>query len=404
MLNIFNLFRPQNNAEQIIRSIVMRSLSDAGVSVSPEIAMRFSTVYACVRLLSDTIAQMPCKLFIKDATGKRIHDDANPLYLALSASPENGLTAFDFWKKSIEQFLLRGYFVARKITNFAGETVRLVPVNNVTKIERDYYGNYIFTYRTQNGENVQLQQKDAFFSFFSVNEDMLPISPIEVNRNTVGLGIAAEKHGSNVFKSGGTPPGTLQYPGKLDKKIAAEIKEAWDKAYGVNGVGGVAILEGGTKWEKASMSNEDAQYLQTRQFQKTDICGIFGVPPHMISDTAQAKGWSTMEQMMIEFVTLTVNPITIRLEQSIKKCLIPQKEWKSRYAKFATAGLLRGDAAGRTAYYGGGLDRGYLKINEVRDLEDLNPLSDDEIKEFQSRKKPTQTAPLPEPVKQEPYI
>lgn len=394
---IFNRFGYYNNAEQIIRSIITRSISDAGVSVSPEIAMRFSTVYACVRLLSDTIAQMPCKMFIKEPSGKRVHDDTNPLYLALSVSPENGLTAFDFWKKSIEQFLLRGYFVARKITNFSGEVVRLVPVNNVSKIERDYYGNYIFTYRTQNSETVQLLQKDAFFSFFSVNEDMLPISPIEVNRNTVGLGIAAEKHGSNVFKSGGTPPGTLQYPGKLDKKVSADIKEAWDKAYGVNGIGGIAILEGGTKWEKTSMSNEDAQYLQTRQFQKTDICGIFGVPPHMISDTAQAKGWSTMEQMMIEFVTLTVNPITIRLEQSIKKCLISPKEWNSKYAKFATAGLLRGDAAGRTAYYGGGLDRGYLKINEVRDLEDLNPLSDEEIKEFQSRPKSPTPIPAPTP-------
>ena len=392
MLNFLNIFRPQNNAEQIIRSIIMRSLSDAGVSVSPEIAMRFSTVYACVRLLSDTIAQMPCKMYLTDSKGDRIPDTDNPLYNALSVSPENGLTAFDFWKKSIEQFLLRGYFVARKITNFSSEVARLVPVNNVSKIERDYYGNYIFTYRTQNGETLQLLQKDAFFSFFSVNEDMLPISPIEVNRNTVGLGIAAEKHGSNVFKSGGTPPGTLQYPGKLDKKISAEIKEAWDKAYGVNGVGGIAILEGGTKWEKTSMSNEDAQYLQTRQFQKTDICGIFGVPPHMISDTAQAKGWSTMEQMMIEFVTLTVNPITIRLEQSIKKCLINPKDWNSKFAKFATNGLLRGDTGARTAYYAGGLDRGYLKINEVRRLEDFNALTNDEIKEFQASKKPTPAA------------
>jgi HK97 family phage portal protein len=384
----------------MIRSIVMRHLSDAGVSVSPEIAMRFSTVYACVRLLSDTIAQMPCKLYSTDISGDRNPSMGDPLYNVLSISPENGLTAYDFWKKSIEQFLLRGYFVARTIKNTTGEIIRLIPVNNVTKIERDVFGRYVFTYRTQQGEQLELKQQDAFFSFFSVNEDMIPISPIEVNRNTVGLAIAAEKHGCNVFKSGGTPAGTLEYPGKLDQKIAAAIKEAWDKAYGVNGVGGVAILEGGAKFGKVSMSNEDAQYLQTRQFQKTDICGIFGVPPHMISDTAQAKGWSTMEQMMIEFVTLTINPITIRLEQSIKKCLIPSKKWNSDFAKFATNGLLRGDTGARTAYYAGGLDRGYLEINEVRRLEDMNALDDSKIKEFQASKKSAPPIPTPKPQEQ----
>ena len=297
-----------------MRYFSTQSLSDAGVSVSPEIALRFSTVYSCVRLLSDTIAQMPCKLFRKEADGKKTLYKNNPLYNALSVSPENGLTAFDFWKKFIENFLLRGYAVARIIKNFQGQPVRLVPVNNVYKIERDTFGNYLFTYRQQNGEEIVLKQEDAFFSFFSVNDSMIPISPITVNRNSIGLGIAAEKHGCNVFKSGGTPAGTLDYPGSLDAKVKASIKEGWDAAYGVNGVGGIAILEGGTKYSKISMSNEDAQYLQTRQFQKQDICGIFGVPPHMISDTAQAKGWSTMEQMMIEFITLTINPLTVRIE------------------------------------------------------------------------------------------
>ena len=377
----------------------MRSISDAGVSVSPEIAMRFSTVYACVRLLSDTIAQMPCKLYSTDTDGNRNPSTGDPLYNVLSISPENGLTAYDLWKKSIEQFLLRGYFVARVIRNFSGEVIRLIPVNHVTKIERDNFGNYIFTYRTQNGNETILKQQDSFFSFFSVNEDMLPISPIEVNRNAVGLGIAAEKHGCNVFKSGGTPAGTLEYPGKLDAKVRDAIKEAWDKAYGVNGVGGIAVLEGGTKFGKVSMSNEDAQYLQTRQFQKTDICGIFGVPPHMISDTANAKGWSTMEQMMIEFITLTINPITIRLEQSIKKCLIPQKKWNTDYAKFCTNGLLRGDTNTRTGYYNSGLIQGYLQLNEVRRFEDLNALPQEELDKIEARKQkaPPPATPIQEP-------
>ena len=384
---VINFFRPKANAEQILRSIAMRSFSDAGVSVSPEIAMRFSTVYSCVRLLSDTIAQMPCKLFKIESNGDKTPNRRNPLYNVLSLSPENGLTAFDFWKKLIESFLLRGYAIARVIRNAQGEVIRLIPINSVYKIERDEFGKYIFTYRGKDGQNIELKQIDAFFSFFSVNDDMIPISPIEVNRNSIGLGIAAEKHGCNVFKSGGTPAGTLDYPGSLDKKVKDSIKEGWDAAYGINGVGGIAILEGGTKYSKISMSNEDAQYLQTRQFQKQDICGIFGVPPHLISDTAQAKGWSTMEQMMIEFITLTINPITIRIEQSIKKLLIPRTDWKTDFAKFTTQGLLRGDTPTRKDYYATGIDKGFLTINEVRELEDLNSLSEAEIDKFKSNQK-----------------
>jgi len=378
-----------------MRYFSTQSLSDAGVSVSPEIALRFSTVYSCVRLLSDTIAQMPCKLFRKEADGKKTLYKNNPLYNALSVSPENGLTAFDFWKKFIESFLLRGYAVARIIKNFQGQPVRLVPVNNVYKIERDTFGNYLFTYRQQNGEEIVLKQEDAFFSFFSVDDSMIPISPITVNRNSIGLGIAAEKHGCNVFKSGGTPAGTLDYPGSLDAKVKASIKEGWDAAYGINGVGGIAILEGGTKYSKISMSNEDAQYLQTRQFQKQDICGIFGVPPHMISDTAQAKGWSTMEQMMIEFITLTINPLTVRIEQSIKKLLIPRNEWENSYAKFMTNGLLRGDSRTRKDFYSTGIDKGFLTINEVREFEDMNPLSAEEL----AANNPAKTASVQAPEK-----
>jgi HK97 family phage portal protein len=123
-----------------------------------------------------------------------------------------------------------------------------------------------------------------------------------------------------------------------------------------------------------SMSNEDAQLLQTRQFQRQEICGIYGVPPHMISDTAQAKGWSTMEQMMTEFVTLSLNPIAIRFEQAIARAFIPVKDRGTRYAKFATTGLLRGDSAARAAFYRSGIDGGWLTPNEARKYEDLNPL------------------------------
>ena len=391
-LNPFMWFQPRNtisettgDAEKIIRSLALQYLSDSGAVVSIETAKRFSTVYACVRLISDTIAQMPCKL-IEIKNDKRLNAVDDPLYLLLSMSPENGLTSFDFWKKLTESLLYRGYAVARVIRSF-GKIMRLIPITNVHRIDRDQYGKYSFTYYTQKGGLEELKQEDAFFSFYSLDDNMLPLSPIEVNRNSIGLGISAEKHSSKTFKSGGRPSGTLDLPGTLDKKVRDSIKESWDRAYSLDGDGGIAILEGGAKYAAISMTNEGAQLLQSRQFQKQDICGIFGVPPHMISDTAQAKGWSTMEQMMTEFLTLSINPITIRFEQSADKLLIDKKDWFKKYTMFESKGLLRGDTNTRKDYYATGIDKGWLEINEVRKLEDMNPLPPERVKEIEERNK-----------------
>ena len=397
-LNPLSWFRPRavsettGDAERIIRSLSLQYLSDSGSVVSVETAKRFSTVFACVRLISDTVAQMPCKIMEIKSNGDRKNAVDDPLYLLLSMSPENGLTAFDFWKKMTESLLYRGYAVARVIRT-SGRITRLIPVTNVQKIERDQYGRYEFTYLTASGGQTTLLQEDAFFSFYALDDNMLPLSPVEVNRNAIGLGISAEKMNSNVFRTGGRPSGTMDVPGALDKKVRDSIKESWDRAYGLNGDGGIAILEGGAKYAAVSMTNEAAQLLQSRQFQKQDICGLFGVPPHMISDTTQAKGWSTMEQLMTEFLTLAINPISIRYEQSMDKQLIPRADWFRKYTMFESKGLLRGDTTTRQNYYVAGLGSGWLEINEVRKLEDMNPLPPERVKEIEKRGENKQVKP-----------
>jgi HK97 family phage portal protein len=285
-----------------------------------------------------------------------------------------------------ESLLYRGYCVARVIRSF-GKIVRIIPVTNIQQTKRDPYGKYIFTYLGQNGGMIDLPQDDAFFSFYSIDDNMLPVSPILMNRNSIGLGMSAEKMSSKTFKSGGRPSGVLEIPGTLGKGVKEKIKEGWDFAYGPNGDGGVAVLEGAAKYAAISMTAEAAQLIESRQFQKQDICGIFGVPPHMIGDTAQAKGWSTMEQMMTEFLTLTINPISIRFEQSIDKQMIDKKDWFRKYSMFDTRGLLRADTGTRKDYYATGLDKGWLEINEVRKLEDMNPLPPERIAQIEDRNK-----------------
>ena len=120
------------------------------------------------------------------------------------------------------------------------------------------------------------------------------------------------------------------------------------------------------------MSAEDMQMLETRRYQKEEICGFFGVPPHMIGDTAQAKGWSTMEQMMSEFLTLSLAPHIVRIENAVTTRLVPETAWGRQYAKFSTAGLLRADSKSRAEHYKALFNCGAISPNEIREFEDMN--------------------------------
>ncbi len=359
--------------EDIIRRFADGQRSAAGINVDEDVAMRFSTVWACVRLLSDTLAQLPCHLYETDSAGNRKKITDDPIAIAIGQTPDSGLTAFDFWRYQTQCLLLRGYPVS-KIIRGGDSVVRLVPVLKVDRVERTPVGKYVFHYHDSADQPQQLQQEDAFFAFYALGDNLLPMSPIAMQANAIGLGIRAQDHGAKTLATNATPSGTLDVAGKLDKQVKKEIKEQWDTTYGPNGTGGIAILEGGAKFAPMSMSNEDAQLLQTRQFQRTEICGIYGVPPHMVSDTTQAKGWSTMEQLMTEFVTLSLNPLAIRFEQAITRALIPRKLWGKRYAKFATNGLLRGDIAARSSLYSTAIASRWMLPNEARAFEDMNPL------------------------------
>ena len=365
-------------SEAIIERLRQGQQSHGGIAVDDAVAMKFATVYSCVRLISDTISQMPCHLY-RDENGVKTKIDNEPLGRAISVRPTPGLTSFDFWKFFTSQLLLKGYAVAQKIES--GREYRLMPIPKITRVERGTTGEYFFHYINSQGATATLAGSKAFWAFYAMDNDLLPVSPITLQKDAIGLGIQAQRHGSKTLGTSATPAGILKSPNRLDAQVKQSIKESWDSTYGPNGSGGIAVLEGGADFAKVAMSNEDAQLLQTRQFQRQEICGIFGVPPHMISDTAQAKGWSTMEQMMTEFVTLTINPLTIRIEQAISMCLIPPAEWGNRYAKFSTTGLMRGDTTARSAYYASGIDKGWLLPAEARAFEELNPMEGGAVNE-----------------------
>lgn len=200
-------------------------------------------------------------------------------------------------------------------------------------------------------------------------------SPIAMAKNAIGLAIAAEEYGSSFFSNSGTPSGVLEHPGVL--KEPEKVREAWNEAYGGSGnAHKVAVIEEGMKFNPISINPQEAQFLETRKFQVNEICRIFRVPPHMIADLEKSS-FNNIEQQSLDFVTNTIRPWLVRIEQAIFQQLLSEEEQRKYFAKFNVDGLLRGDFQSRMNGYAVGIQNGFMSPNDVRQLEDMNLIPDE---------------------------
>lgn len=337
-------------------------------------AKNCSTVFACVRILSDTIASLPLKLIRVDNAGERHYDEDNPLYDLLERQPCPWLDKFAYWKFNINCLLFRGVFASYIIRNSKGQIIRLVPIKpdaiDINGIELSPDGELIFPITNDNGYRRNVPGRELFYCYYETLDRKKPVSPLEFARATVDLALDAEDYGIKTLSQRAIPPGYYT----SDEKLTQEAYERLVAALASNPVnsGRAPVLDRGIKYQTVTMTAEDMQMLQTRRYQKEEICGIFGVPPHLIGDTAQAKGWSTMEQTMTEFLQLSLTPYLVRIENAIRNRLLDGD--RRRYAKFNASGLLRGDLTARSNFYKTLNMLGALSANEIRAKEDMNAI------------------------------
>ena len=201
-------------------------------------------------------------------------------------------------------------------------------------------------------------------------------SPIALERNAIGLGIASEEYGSKFFSNGARPSGILTHPNTV--KNPAALRESWNSIYGGSGnANRVAILEEGMRFEPIAIPNNEAQFLETRKFQINEIARIFRVPPHMVGDLEKSS-FSNIEQQSLEFVKYTLDPWLVRWEQSIYRTLFTESEKKELFVKFSVDGLLRGDYATRMSGYATARQNGWMSANDIRELENLDRIPAEE--------------------------
>jgi len=351
-----------------------------GQYVSAESAKYCTAVFACVNLLSECIANLPLKTYQTSPDGDIQEAIKNPLYWLLAYQPNRWQTAYDYWLYNVECMLYRGGFISWINRSSNGKILGLIPLqpDTVTR-ELTSTGEMLISGTAQWGPNnyFQFDKMDAnnfFWGNWRTLDGLNPVSPIKYMKESIGLALAAEEHGARVFQNDATPPLVVSTAEKLTPEHLKNLATMWKAGGSGANYGMPRFIDGGAKVEKLSLSNEDAQYMESRRFQREDICGIFRVPPSMISDTARAQGWSTLGQKNSDFLTYTLAPYLTNIEQAGNRSLIPSTDWGRVYLDFETKVLMRADIKTRTEYYTSMHANKALTSNEIRVEEGLNKI------------------------------
>lgn len=349
--------------------------SVSGKVVNERSAMQTTAVFACVRIIAETVASLPLHTYRYQGEGKeKIY--THPLYKVLHDEPNPEMTSFTLRETMLTHLLLWGNAYCQIIRNGKGEVKYLYPLlpDKIT-VDRESKGNLYYSYRKESTTHY-LGPDDILHIPGLGFDGVIGYSPVALAKNAIGLNIAAEEYGGRFFANNATPSGILSTQGTI--KDPTKVRDAWQSAYGgVNNSNKVAVLEDGLQYQAISMPNSDAQFLETRKFQIEEICRIFQVPPHMVADLSKSS-FSNIENQSISFVVHTIRPWLVRIEQAMNKKLFLEKEKGHCFVSFNASALMRGDYKSRMDGYAIGIQNGFFSVNDVRRMENMDPISEED--------------------------
>ena len=350
--------------------------SGSGKSVTAQTAIQLSTVYACVRIISETIASLPLGVYEATDNGNLKALD-HPLYRLLHDEPNTEMTSFVYREVMLVHLLVYGNSYSQIIRSGKNHIAGLYPLlPDHMDVDRDSKGNLTYTYTTSDGKTVVIKPEDVLHIPGLGFDGVVGYSPIALEKSAIGLGIASEEYGSKFFANGARPSGILTHPNTVKNPKA--LRESWNAAYGgSSNANRVAILEEGMRFEPIAIPNNEAQFLETRKFQVDEICRIFRVPPHLVGNLEHAT-FSNIEHQSIDFAVHTIRPWLVRIEQAMNRALFSEQEKGRFYVQFNIDGLMRGDYKSRMEGYAIARQNGWMSANDIRDLENLNPIPADQ--------------------------
>ena len=343
----------------------------AGPVVTSETAMKATAVFACVRIIAGAIASLP--LEVRTQKGSQAAGD-HPYHDMLNSAPSGLMSAAVFREALVSDMLLAGDGISLVDRTYGGRALGLYHVpSRAVSVERKA-GRLLYNVRLEDGGYETFDQDDVLQVPCLGWKNNRGLSPIAHARETVGLALAGQEYAGRFFSNGGNIGGYLSYKNKVNSDQANEIREYWYRKHqGLENAHKPAILSEGGEYKNLTMSAEDAQLLQQREFQIVDICRIYGLPPWMVASVEKSTSWGTgIEQQFIGFVQLTLTPHLTRIEQELNRKLFRDSPY---CVDFNVKGLLRGDVKTRFEGYrvarGGNQEPGFMTINEIRAQEGL---------------------------------
>lgn len=352
--------------------------SSSGFRINTESALKVSTVYACVSLLSETIATLPFHIFRRLPDGGKQRENNHAIAQVIAERPNVWQTSFDWRALMMACLLLKGNALSKIIPGQRGFVDQLIPMHpdRVTVKQVRSTGRLIYKHALDNGQVEELDQDKVFHLRAFSLDGIWGRSVIEFAVDTIGLSLSQDAYAAALSGGGAKHAGVLSHPGRLGEEAQTRLKRQIDsQTTGMRNAGKTLVLEEGMTWQQVTMSANDAQAVEMMDHSAGTIAGQwFRVPPHMVGLTDRSTSWGTgIAEQSAGFVRYTLMPWVVRYEQSITRDLIIAPQ--TYYPKFGVEGLLRGTPVERAQFYAL-MSRGGARMtpNEIRGLEDLDPV------------------------------
>lgn len=385
---------PASPAEWFV-NLIGGSASKAGARVTPDSAIGNTAVWRAVSLLSSSLASLPLQVYRRLPNGGKEPDRDHPLYRLLHEAPNERQTSVE-WREMMGGHLeLRGNAFSWIETDRKGQVKALWPLTPtrmqvlIAPDER-----LVYEYTPRSGARIHYREEEILHLRGLSSDGIIGLSPVAVAREALGISAAAEEHAASFYGNGTVVGGVLEHPARLTTEAFSRIEDSWKKRHGGSGnAWKPAILEEGMKWHQLGMSSKDAQFLETRKYQVEEVARIWGVPLHKLQSMDRST-FSNIEHQAIEFVVDAIRPRCVRMEQRMDLTLLLERERTTHFISFKIDGLLRGDLKTRYEAYAIARNWGWLCADDVRDLENMNPLPDGQGKVFLM---PQNMQPAPDP-------
>lgn len=344
-----------------------------GARVNADAAMQLAAVFSCTRVLAESFAVLPFKLY-RPRFGGRGREQVTDHWLAqLMRRPNRYQNRFE-WREMMQgHIVLRGNAFNEIVDDGRGGIAELIPLHpDRMRVDLLPNGGWRYQYTDRNGQQTTYRRDQVLHLRGLSGDGIVGMNPIEMQRETVAAGLSAQEYGNRFFANDAKPSGGwIELPGKFADKTARDtFRSSWQEAQAGANRGRVAVLEGGMKYHEVGMTNKDSQFLEARGYNRSEVAGIFRVPPHMIGDLSRAT-FSNIEQQAIDFWMGTMLPWTERWEAALESLLDPAEQLK---VEFDFRNLLRGDAASRGNFIHAMVLDGVLTRNEGREMEGFDPI------------------------------